>query len=162
MGVAMRHERISYLNIGTHAAQNFKIMGEGFTDMTDSRNPEVDETQYISDEAKTKTITSYGPEWSFEGDVIKDDAVIEFIRGIGADLKTGADAEAELVEFDAWEVAIDGTVAAKLFAVAVQVDSIATGAGGEKLGFAGSLLGKGDPVDGVWDTADNSFTPDVS
>lgn len=162
MAVALRHERIAFLNIGTPTLPTWKLMGTGFTDLSDSRNPEVDETQYISDESKTKSITGYGPEWSFEGDVIKDDALIERLRAIGADLKTGADAEAELVEFDAWEVAVDGTVAANKFAVAVQIDSIASGAGGEKLGFSGALLGKGDPVSGVWDTTTSTFDDSVS
>lgn len=164
-GVAMRYERIAYLNIGTKNASgtydasgvDFRLMGDGFESLDDSLNPNVDETQYISDTAASKTITGYAPEWSFDGSVIKDSDVIDFIRDIGKNLSTGSDSECEIVMYDVWDLS-GSTVAAQKYICAVKVDSIGSGSGGEKLKFSGSILGKGDPVDGTFDTSALTFT----
>lgn len=160
-GPALRYERVAYLNTGTLLSPTWSLIGEGFETLDDELNPEVDEVTYISDASATKTITAYAPEWNFDATVIKDDTVVTYLRNIGAELSTGADAETEVVMFDLWNVAIDGTVDAKKFSVAVQIDSIASGAGGEKLQMSGALLSKGDPVDGSFDTDTLVFTADV-
>ena len=157
-GPAMRYERQAFLNIGTEIAPVYKRMGTGFETMDDALNPAVDEATYISDVNATKSITSYAPEWSFDGAVIKDSDVIAFIRAIGKDQATGADAETDVVLFDVWDVdPLTLEVPCEKFAVAIKVDSIGGGAGGEKLTFGGSLLGKGDPTDGYFDTSDDTF-----
>lgn len=164
-GPAMRYERQAFLNIGTLVAPVYKRMGTGFEAMDDALNPTVDEATYISDVNATKSITSYAPEWSFDGAVIKDSDVIAYIRAIGEDQATGVNAETSVVLFDVWDVNPSTLeVPCKKFAVAVKVDSIGGGGGGEKLTFGGSLLGKGDASDGYFHTATDTFsvTPAVS
>lgn len=161
MAVAMKYENPVYLNTGTIQSPTWSLLGEGFTSVSDTRNPVVDETTYVNDVSSTKTITGYGAQWDFEGDVIKDNAVIEYLRGIGENELTGADAESEIVTFDLWEV-VTNVVTCNKRTVTVQVDTTGGGAGGEKLSFSGSLLAKGDPVSGTWSTLTNTFTEDVS
>ena len=162
-GPAMRYERQAFLNIGTSLVPVYKRMGTGFESLDDALNPAVDEVTYISDVSATKSITAYAPEWSFDGAVIKDSDVIAYLRAIGNDQATGANAETDVVLFDVWDVDPDTLeVPCKQFAVAVKMDSIGGGAGGEKLTFGGSLLGKGDPVDGYFDTATDTFSETAS
>jgi len=167
----MRYERVAMLNIGTKNAAggydasgtnaaDFHLMGTGFESLDDSLNPAVDEVTYISDVSATKSITAYAPEWSFDGSVIKDDDVVTFLRNIGKTLATGADAEAEVVLYDVWD-ASGSVVDAQKYTIAMKIDAIGTGGGGEKLKFSGALLGKGDPVEGNFNTDTDVFTADV-
>lgn len=157
-GAAMRYERIARLNTGTAQSPVWSLMGTGFESLDDARNANVDSTQYVSDVSATNTVTGYSPELSFDGTVIKDDAVVEKLRAIGLAEATGAAAEVEIVEYDLWEVsAVDGTVPARKRTMTVVMDSVGTGAGGEKLGFSGTLQAKGDAVDGTYDTDTNTF-----
>lgn len=156
--VAMKYERQGFLNTGTLAVPVWTRIGQGIKEFADSLNPVVDETAYVDDVAATKTVTGYGPEWTLEFDVIKDGTLTDYIRAIGEGLETGADAETELVVFDLWELD-EGTdeCPCKKFAVAVKVDSIGGGAGGEKLTGSATLLGKGDPISGYFDVTLNEF-----
>jgi len=168
-GPAYRHERVAFFNTGTTASPVYVLMGEGFETLDDSRNPEVDETAYVNSVNKVKTIGSYGPEWAFDGTVIKESTVIAFLRAIGDNLSIGNDAASDIVVFDMWSTTAGGDLntttgiaAAKRYPVSVQMDSTGGGPGAEKLKFSGVLLGTGDPTDGTFDTADNTFTESIS
>lgn len=159
MAGLMRADKVSYIDFGT----GYEYMSAGFTDLTDAKNPDVSAKIYINDKAESKTIRKYAPEWSYEFDRDSVNAVHLGIVAIGDGLKTGADAEAKYCEFLATDVvALTGLVDALEYTVVVQVDSTGTGAGGEELVCSGSLHGKGDPVEGTFDTAAKTFTPDVS
>ena len=158
-GAAVRNERVAMLKTSTDASGNdvYSLMGTGFESLDDALNPEVDEVTYISDTSATKTVTSYAPEFAFDATVIKDDAVITFLRGIGKALSTGAAAESKIVTYDVWDVS-GNVVDAVQFNVAVAMDSIGSGAGGEKLGMSGTILAKGDAIPGSYDTSTDVFT----
>lgn len=163
-GAAMRYDAVAMLNIGTALAPVYKIMGKGFENLSDKLGAKVDETQYVNDRSASRTVTGYSPEWGFDGAVIKDDDVVTFLRAIADSQATGAGAETDMVVFDVWEVdAVTKLVAAKKYPVVVQMDSVRGGKGGEKLTFAGTLLGNGDPTDVTFNTTDSTIiTPDVS
>jgi hypothetical protein len=162
-GAAMRYEYPAFLNIGTAVSPDYVLMGTGFSKLDDKLSPKIDEVVYINDVSATKTLTGYSNEWSFDATVIKDDDVVTFLRDIGKAQSTGADAETDVVMFDMWDVSAGtGLVDAKRYPVTVSMESIGSGSGGEKLTMSGSLLGSGDPVDGVFDTADDTFDADVS
>jgi len=147
-GTAMRYERVAMLNTGTELAPEYHLMGKGFESLDDKLNANVDEATYVSDKSASKTITGYAPEWGFDGAVIKDEDTISFLRAIGDGLATGSAAETDVVIFDVWDVdGITHIVTAKKYPVVVQMESVGSGKGGEKLGFSGTLLGNGDPID---------------
>jgi hypothetical protein len=154
---AMRNERVAFLDITPgEATPTYTLMGEGFTEVNDSLNPNVTEKTYIHESSATKRVASYAPEWAFNADVIKDSDIIEFLRDIGKAQKTGVDCETTMVIFDMWE-AINGEVPAYRYAVTVALDNIGNGAGGEELTMSGNLLGIGDPVSGIFNTSDDTF-----
>jgi len=157
--VRLAYERVAMLNTGTSAAPTWTMMGTGFNSLDESLNPDMSEKQYISDENATKTLTAYSPEWSFDCDVIDDDGAIDFIRAIAVANAVGADAEAEIVLYDLWDVDEgDGTVSAIKFTVIVAVDSSGSMTGGEELSLTGTLHASGDPTEGTYDTSDDSWT----
>ena len=154
-GAAVRNERVAYLYTGSA----YYLMGTGFESLDDSLNPTVDEVTYINEVSATKTITGYAPEWSFDATVIKDDAVVSYLRNIGKTLATGGSAESNVVIFDAWDV-VTGVAPAIKYPVTISMDSIGAGAGGEKLTMSGTLLGNGDPVPGDFTIATKTFVAD--
>jgi hypothetical protein len=166
-GIAMSYERIGMLNIGTKNASggydasgsNFALMGKGFEKIDESTNPNVDEKTYVNDVSSTKTVTGYAPEWAFSGDVIKDNAVITFLRNIGKTQKSGSDATAEFLLYDLWAVDASGSVVAQKYNCTVQVDDAGSIEGGSTLTFSGSILGNGSPVQGTFATSTKIFTP---
>lgn len=159
----MRRHKVSYLDTSATGTPDYTYMSAGFTDLTDARNPDVSSKIYINDEAESKTIRKYAPEWAFSFDRDSEDAVHAYIVAVGEELKTGSDAESSYIEFLTTDVdPISGLVDARRYPVAIQVDSTGSGAGGEELVCSGTLHGVGDPTEGSFDTADNSFTPDVS
>jgi hypothetical protein len=158
---AIRYELVTYLDIGTAPTVTYTLMGEGFKSIEDSQNPETDSVVYVSDIAATKSLKSYAPEFSFEGDIIKDNTVIEFLRNKGKTQAVGSDAETTIVSYDVWEE-VANEVPAIQYAVAVAMDTLGGGEGGEKAGFSGTLLGIGDAVQGTFNTSTHVFTADVS
>jgi hypothetical protein len=147
-GTAMRYERVAMLNTGTELAPEYHLMGKGFESIDDKLNANVDEATYVSDKSASKTITGYSPEWGFDGAVIKDEETVSFLRAIGDGLATGAAAETDVIIFDVWDVdVLTHIVTAKRYPVVVQMESVGSGKGGEKLAFKGTLLGNGDPSD---------------
>lgn len=149
---ATRDERVARINTGTTQTPIWTLMGTGFSTLDEALNPKVESTQYISDSSSTTSVTGYEPQFSFEGDVIKNDAVIELLRAMGATLATGAGCEVEVVVYDAWEENVTTKQApAQKFTMAVAMDSTASGSGGEKLGFSGTLHAVGDPIQGYFD-----------
>ena len=82
------------------------------------------------------------------------------MRAVGEDLATGEDAEVEVIFYDLWS-AVAGEVDAKKWTMTVVPDSGNSGAGGEKLGFSGTLHGNSDPVEGVYNLTSHTFTETV-
>ena len=156
------------LNIGTRNAAggydatgiDYHLMGEGFESIEENLNPTTDEVTYVNDRTATKSVTGYAPEWSFSGDVIKDSEVVTFLRNKAKTNASGIDAEAELVLYDVWSV-VANEVAAVKYECAIAMDSAGTMVGGEKLTFSGTIMAKGDPIPGTFNTSTSAFTATV-
>ena len=158
MALMKRTEVKHYLKVDNE----YHLIYSGVTALDDSRNPAVETEQYIMDSNASSSIDGYEPQWAITMRVDPDDPVTALIREIGRSLKTGADAETSLVEFDAWEMDINQSVPAKEYRVAVAVDYISNGEGGSKIEMSGTLHGQGDPVDGTFDIPTKTFTETVS
>ena len=157
VGAAMRNEVVAYLNTGaSFAVPTFTLMGTGFDKLDDELNPVEDSVTYVHEATATTTLTGYEAAWSFDATVIKDDAAVTKLRGIGKSRATGANAQCDIVTYDVWDVAT-GTVPAVRQKVAVVMDNISNGAGGEKLGMSGTLKAVGDPIPGTFTVATKAF-----
>ncbi|ADL53212.1 hypothetical protein [Clostridium cellulovorans] len=153
MAIRKRKTQANYLKVNN----DFEFLGVGFTELNESPGAQVTSKRYIHEASATQSITGY--EWtsSFNADQINSEVAIAYIRGIGEMLKLGTDTETEyvIVDLDRPGTAAN-TFRARKFNIAVQVDSIDDNDG--ELGMSGSFLGKGDPVEGTFDTTTKTFT----
>lgn len=160
MDAVMRYEIADYLNTGTAEAEAYSLMGVGFNTLDESPNAQKDSKTYIHQKSQTTQIKGYQPTFSFDTDLISDEAAVMKLYEIGRNQKTGADAEVDYVRVDLFDAVAEkeNTFKARKFKVAVEVASIA-GEGGGVVKVTGNLNGVGDFVEGTFDTTTRKFTP---
>lgn len=158
MGVKQRRGFADYLNIGTSGTEQYVLMGAGYTKLDESPAAQTKSRRYVNDKSQTKSISGYDDSFPFEADQIIDEDAIDFIRDIGENRKTGADAETDYVRVDLdKQVGASGTeYEARKFHVAVEVADFADSDG--EMTMSGNLLGIGDMVPGKFDTTTKAFT----
>ena len=155
----MRAHKVSYINTGSA----YKFMGTGFTELGEELNPDVAKKMYINDEQESATLRKYAPEYAFAFDRDTTDDAQAYIVGIADARATGSAAETDYIHFLDTDVNVStGLVDCYKQSVVVSVSTTGGGAAGEELTCSGTLIANGDPVSGTWDTATDTFTPDVS
>lgn len=137
------------------AAGVFELLGMGFTELNESPSAQTSSKRYINQSSATQSVTGYEWETSFNADQIVSENAIEYIRNLGEMQLTGADTETEYVIVDLDQPALITGFRARMFNIAVAVDSFEDNDG--ELGIAGNFLGKSDPVLGTFDTALKTF-----
>lgn len=155
----MRYQVADYLNTGTTAAPVYSLMGVGFNTLDENPSAQLDSKTYINQKARASIIKSYQPSFPFDTDLVKDEAAVMAIYDVGRNQKTGADAQKQYVRVDLFDEtnAVTNEYPARLFTVAVQVESV-SGSGGEAMKATGNLMAVGDFVDGTFNTATKTFT----
>lgn len=154
----IRYQIADYLNTTPGSTESFALMGTGFTALDEKPGAKVDKTAYVSDKSVSGTITGYENSFSFDTQLISDDAAIAFLYAIGRDQKTGTDAETDYVRVDLYGTAQSGAYPARKFRVAVEVSQV-TGAGTETVRVAGNLHQVGDFEEGTFNPSTKVFTP---
>lgn len=153
MGIRKRRIQANYLKVNG----SFEVLGTGFTELTESPSAQAGSKRYINQSSASQSITGYEWSSSFNTDQIVSDVAVEYIRDIGEMLRTGSDAESEIlfVDLDKPGTA-SNTFRARKIKVAISVDSFDDNDG--ELAISGSFLGIGDPVEGTFNTETRSFT----
>lgn len=159
-GVAMRYELLSYMNVTPKASTpQYELIGEGFTEMTETLNPQTKESGYIHQKSKSNSITGYAPTFDFTAEKYKGDPVCEYIENIGLKRLIGADAETDIVNVLMNKAGTTaGTYVAYKQKVAIRCDQVNGGAGQDAMPLTGSLLYKGDAVEGTFNQETKTFT----
>lgn len=157
MNKVIRYMVADYLNTGGSSAEEYSLMGAGFSALDENPSAKVDKTAYIDDKSATGSITGYENRFAFDTHFISDEAAIKFIYDVARNQKTGKEAETDYVRVDLYESVTDGAYPARKFRVAVEVTGI-TGAGTEIMRIAGNLHQVGDFVEGTFDTGSKTFT----
>lgn len=163
-GAAMRYELLSYMNITPkESTAQYELIGEGFTEMAETLNPQTKESGYIHQKSKSNSITGYAPTFDFTAENYKGDKVCEYIENIGNERLIGSDAETDIVNVLIYKkgTASDTYVAYKQ-KVAIRCDQVKGGAGQDSMPLTGSLLYKGDAVKGTFNTKTKTFTADTA
>lgn len=152
-----RDGAITLINTDTVGSPVWKPLGEGITDATEASTPKVQTRNYINSANATSEITGYEPKITFSGDRVKGDAAQDYLMGLYR--KTGAAARTEIVQYNTWDVVSAGVYTAQRQAVAVQIDNPGSGAGGDSAKIGGVIMFRGDPVDGTYTVATETFEP---
>lgn len=157
MNKIIRYMIADYLNAGGEGAENFALMGAGFSALDENPSAQVDKAAYISDRSVSGTIIGYENSFAFDTQLIADDEAIKFIYDIARNQKTGSEAEAEYVRVEVFDNEDGTSYPARKFRVAVEVTGI-TGAATEIMRVAGTLHQVGNFVDGTFDIKTRTFT----
>lgn len=153
MAIRARRIEADYLKVG----EDFELLGAGFTGIDEKLNSQVTEKKYVNDASSSQSVTGYKWQADFTGDQIVSNNAIEYIVGIGKELKTGGDAETEYIKVDLdKEASTSGSFYARKFKVAIQVSEFPNNDG--ELGLSGVFLGLGDPEIGSFNTQTKAFT----
>lgn len=139
----MREKLVHLFNIGTSAAPEWVLLGDGITSLTEEFNPESETKQYINNANGTTAIKSYTPSISVEREYISDD-LQEWIDEKIKTLPTGSAAESEYIRINLLdETSTTGTYNAVKRKCTYQFDSIG--------GDAGNPIMTGMTIGGVGD-----------
>lgn len=154
-----RSELRSYMNVSTGTtAAAYELIGEGFTSLTEAKNPKEYSRQYIHEKTERTDVVGYAPSLDYSVDIYTNNPVIKRIREITDKELIGSDAQVSIVTVEMFgDAAIDET---KLVAYerkyAVIPDS--KGDGVEALVYSGTFKAVGDMVTGTFDAKTKAFT----
>lgn len=157
MSIVKRAERQHYMNTSTIASPKWSLVGEGFTDFTESKNATSYQRRYIHETTKRTDVTGYAPVIDYELEVYKNNPVIEKIRKI-TDLElTGDDAQVDIICVDLFdETDTTGTFNAVRRSYSVIPDEC--GSGTDSLLYTGTMKAVGDIIKGTFSPSTATFT----
>ncbi len=158
-GITGRHMIGEYLNI-TPKDENatWGVMGTGFTEANEEMNAQTDSKKYINNASATGSVKSYEWSKSVTADLIEDEDVIAYMADIGRTMKTGGDCETEhvTVHLNKPVSGKDNIFYARKIGVSVAISSFSDNDG--EMQMEGELLGRGDIVEGEFNTMTRTFT----
>lgn len=159
-GVITREQFQSFMNTTPNTeTATYNLIGEGFSELNESLNPKQKDSHYIHNKSGTSSIIGYAPTFDFTAENYGGNPVTEFVAKVGRERLVGTDCETDIVNVNLFEkdTTADTYVAYKQN-IAIKVDQVNGGPGGEAMPLTGSLLYKGDPVKGKFNVKTNTFT----
>ena len=134
------------------------VLGGVITEMTESSNPTESEKQYIHQKSKNTKVTGFSNEFPITMDMVKGDAVFEYMYNLFYERKAGSDLDIDHYIVNLWEPVESqaGTYKARKIRESCEITEC-NGAAGEQKQITGSLKG-GDFVYGTFNVTTKQFT----
>lgn len=155
----MREKLMHFFNIGDTGKENYVLLGDGISSLTEEFNPESETKHYINQSSGTANVKSYAPSISVEKEYIKDEELQKWIDKKVRILPTGASARSSYIRVNILEESTEeGVWPAVKRGCAYQFDSIG-GDGGAELVNSMTLSGIGEGIQGTFNVAARTFTP---
>ena len=157
--IRQRRMQANYLNCSNDGkTKAFALLGVGAKTLDENPSAQTKSRKYVCDKSATKSISGYDWNTAFDIDQIREQDAINFIVNIGENQLVGEDAETEyvVVDLDQKDAATYTSYHARKFNIAIEVASFTNDDG--EMGCSGNFLGKGDPVEGTFDTSTKTFT----
>lgn len=158
-----RSELRTYMDVGASGTPSFTLMGEGFTSLSESKNPQEYSRKYVHENTERTDVVGYAPSIAYSVDVYTDSPVIKKIRDVTDQELVGADAQVDLVEAELFDAkSTDETTGevtecpAKKRKFAIIPDAKADGT--DALIYTGNLRAVGDVTTGKWNDKTKTFT----
>lgn len=156
--IRQRRMQANYLNCGKGDTESYALLGVGAKTLDENPSAQTKSRRYVCDKNPTKSISGYDWNTPFDIDQIREQEAINYIVNIGEKQLIGADAETDyiIVDLDQKSEESDTSYHARKFRIAIEVASFPNDDG--EMGCSGNFLGKGDPIEGVFDTSTKKFT----
>lgn len=156
--IRQRRMQANYLNCGNGETPSYSLLGVGTKTLDENPAAQTKSRKYVCDKSATKSISGYDWTTAFDIDQIREQEAINFIVNIGEKQLVGEDAETDyvIVDLDQKEESGATSYHARKFKIAIEVASFTNDDG--EMGCTGNFLGKGDPIEGTFDTSTKTFT----
>lgn len=157
--IRQRRMQANYLNCGSQEESAYALLGVGAKTLDENPSAQTKSRKYVCDKSATKSISGYDWNTAFDIDQIREQEAINFIVNIGEQQLVGEDAETDyvVVDLDQKDESSATSYHARKFQIAIEVASFTNDDG--EMGCTGNFLGKGDPIEGTFDTSTKTFTP---
>lgn len=133
-----------------------ELIGEGFTNLTESKNAKEYSRQYVHEQTERTDVTGYATSLDYTCDAYSGDPVIEKIIEITDREKTGSDAQLDVISVNLWTESAGSCEAYKRTYAVIPNQK---GSGNDALVYSGTLRAVGDIIPGTFATATKAFTP---
>lgn len=154
-----RNQFQAFMEVGEQPA--YELIGEGFTSLTESKNPKEYTRQYVHEQTERTDVTGFAPAYDYSMDMHSGNAVCAQIAKVSDEELTGTAAQVNICCVNLFEPGTtDGTYTAWQRTYAIIPDG--KGDGFDALVYTGSLRAAGDAVKGTFAMATKKFTADAA
>lgn len=153
-----RAELRSFMELNpSGSALTYFLIGEGFTNLAESKNAQEYSRQYIHEYTERTDVVGYAPSLAYSVDAHTNNPVIKKIMEVTDKELTGSDAVVPVVAVNTFEEVETGKCKAYKRNYSIIPDG--KGDGTDALVYTGTMHAVGDPVEGAFDLEEKTFTP---
>jgi len=147
------------MNTGTEGCPVWSLIGEGFTSLSEAKNPQQYSYHHFDEPCEFSDVVGYSPSMAFSIDVHSGDPVISTLIRIADHELVGTDARREILIINKWDPLAPGIYRAyrRLYAIA----SASRAAGTGVMTCSGTMHVCGRLMTGAYDSNTNQFFTEV-
>jgi len=148
----------SFMDVGEAAVPALALMGEGFTQLEESKNPVEYSRKYVHEDSERTDVVGFAPSVAYAVDAHTDNPVIKKIIDAHEQELTGEDAHVDIVSVNLFEEGVPiGSFVAYKRTYAIIPDSKA---GDTALTYSGTFKCVSEKAKGVFTLETSVFAPD--
>ena len=148
-----RTDQRDYINVTPNeATPTLAYMGKGFSALNEKPNAQTKAKRYVSDKSSTSNVNMFESSWDYTADQIRSEAAVKYLTDCAELHRTGSDAITQFYIVDSDRPAESGSTTkfhCRKFEVAIAPSQM--GDDDNEMTAEGSILGRGDPEEGVFD-----------
>lgn len=162
MSLVMRYQFEAYMGClsegtGGTVTTEYNLIGEGFTQFAESKNPQTYSRKYINHKSQSNDVIGYAPSYAYSCDCISDDPVVQEIVKIHDGELIGTDARRDVIFINRWDTPTSGAYPAKKRTFAVIPNQKADGT--DAMVYTGQIDAVSDFVEGTFNPETGAWTP---
>lgn len=155
--LVLRFQFEAYMMCGSGNDAAYQLIGEGFTNLPESKNPKEYSRKYVNYKTEKTDVIGYSPSIAYSCDVILNDPVVSEIVEITDGEYLGTAAHRDIVSVNCWEEESEGEFKAVKRTYAVIPDG--KGDGTDALIYTGTMKAVSDRIEGTFNRTTKTFTP---
>ena len=155
--LVLRFQFEAYMMCGSGESAAYQLIGEGFTNLPESKNPKEYSRKYVNYKTEKTDVIGYSPSIAYSCDVILNDPVVNEIVEITDGEYLGTATHREIVSVNCWEEESEGEFKAVKRTYAVIPDG--KGDGTDALIYTGTMKAVSDRIEGTFNRTTKVFTP---